>query len=1115
MARKAPIIRDGILVVEQPAGHETVRIAVGSDAWFAWLDQASSFIFDDPVGSFSARKKPRGKNLYWYGVRRSQGDLREPYLGKSANLTLDRLRTVAAGLNPRPVGPSTPPVKPPPRKPPPRKRSRKRATGGPPMATLLPGKTSVPQIPLTRLVQTQAVTFLELATERRLTAIDAPAGYGKTTVLVQWLAASNLPVAWVWLDAGDNDMARFWRYVCAALDKIVPGLLQTLEPLIRVPHARLPDAIPAALIRGLSAAPDPTMLVFDDFHTLRADNVPLHQVIASLLEHLPPQVHLVLASREQLPLNLARLRERGQLLELHAADLQLTLAETTALLTQRYQLDLSTEQVAELHTRAEGWVVGLRLAALSLQKGSDSLQKGSDSLQKGSDSLQKGSDSLQKGSDIARRVAAFSGEHRSVADYLVEEVMLGLPPDVQSYLLRISVLDRLTAPLCDAITGWGIGQAMLAELERHHLFLVPLDDRREWFRFHALFADALRRHLRQTQPGSAPELYARASAWCEANGHTHEAIEYAFAGDDPGRAAQLLEAYVPMALERGYLALLREMIERLPDELVRDRPHLGVAHAYILITMGERALVPRRLQEAEEAIGRSAPTLDPTELALLRAEIMALRIDLQTTLGDRNPDTIIALCQHALGDLPSSHPLHRLVSAQLGINQLLDGDVRAASWTLDALMRASEGQSDVFYLCVGLLNFGVVKSLQGDLDDVLELCRRTTRQVAGYADASVGATIDLVMGRVLYERNDLDAALQHLRQSVSVRFERAVSLGEGFPALAYTYLAQGESVAARETIEQAFTEWERSLAESRRLWAWTGDLIRAHRARLYLLQGDVEPASRWARRLERTRGVDGDPRQERVPPTYLGEWERMVLARVYLAECRPRTALKLLKTLGAAADAAGRMARLIEILILQAVAYDELGDADAALHVLQRAVELAAPERFIRTFVDAGPAVFRLVSTLARKISLYSMAAIAPVASATQNVAGERGRDASLLEYLKALKTAFGLNEQSDGSAAIVGSTAPEIPVAEATLAQPLTEPLTPGERRVLRSLAQGASNLAIAAELVISPRTVKSHVHSILSKFGARNRTEAVVFAITHHLIDPFIGPEGAPSPA
>jgi LuxR family maltose regulon positive regulatory protein len=1107
-----PIIRDGILTAQEPTG-EIIRIPVGSEAWFVWLEQAAHFVFDDAVGHFSARKKRRGRGGYWYSPQRRKGKLRDVYLGKSASITMEKLRAFAAmfsalgqsaalalGLGMPTSRPSHPLFA----------TATSERQDLQDLQELLQAKTTVPQIQIERVVPTRARALLDGALRRRLTVVDAPAGYGKTTLLAHWIEVSGVAAAWVTLDQGHNDPSRFWTYLVVALDRVASGLCDKMLPLVRAGNPQHPDTIVAALVHNLAALPDPTVLVFDDFHEIRGDNARLLHLLDLLLERLPAQVRCVVVGRAQPDISLGLIRVHDQLLELHADQLAFTSAEVATLLRQDNLPDLAIEQVEEVHRQTEGWVVGVKLAARALQHTTDST-----------------------------RSLAGLGQERFVSEFIGEAVLRHVPEEVRSYLSQVSVLDRLCAPLCDAVTRRHDGHAMLAELTRRDLFIMALDPTGEWYRFHPLFAAALRRELSRSHPELVPKLYARASAWCAATGRFRNAIDYAFAGNDLARAAHLIERYLPDAQRRGRFVTLREYIDRLPRNVVCERPRLCLAYAYTLIMVGDRALVAECLCDAEAALDRAADMLDPAERAVLRAELAVLRTDLQSHLGQSTVQARIAAYTEALAALPAKHVLRLFALLRLGIEHVLDGDVRAACAALGEHCATSAARGDVFYYFASLLPLGGALQQSGRLDEAVELCLHPpgTLNLAAYGDATISSVKDLILGQVLYERNELDAAVDHLLASRVLPFAPAAALIDGLPTLAYAYLARGESAAAQETIEHARVTWEQSEGSVQGLWQWTGDIIAAHHARLCVMHGELEPASQWARQLVRRRRAGMGSAAEREPPAYLREWESMVLAHVYLAEGKPGAARDLLWPLAAAADSAGRVGRLIEILILQALAHKAMGDLDAALDALGRAVELAEPARYIRTFVDAGPAVQPLLSLLTLTMSIRTMAPFITAGPAMPVApARRRGEVVRVLDYLGTLLAAFpGPAAATPAFATDASSDARQVPDASVS-SEPLgqrsaptplsasgpadvqTRPaeaeieFTTQQRRVLKALARGASDKEIGTQLGIKASTAKTHVHRVVSKLGALNRAHAVAIAMAQHLIDPFAEPDGDP---
>src|SRR5580692_12633266 len=450
---------------------------------------------------------------------------------------------------------------------------------------------------------------------RRLILVCAPAGSGKTTLLAGWAASGNRPVAWLSLDAADNDPVRLWRHVVAALDRARPGIAERVGPLLGPPAPPSFEGLVTALINELAAqrGDGEMLLVLDDYHLIDAQ--PVHVSLGFVLEHLPPGLHLVLASRSDPPLPLARLRAGGQLAELRAADLRFTAEEAAALLRESAGADLPAAAVAALAARTEGWVAGLQLAALS----------------------------LRGQADPAGFVAAFSGSHRYVLDYLAEEVLDRQPEEVRTFLLETSVLERLSGGLCDAVTGRDGSQAMLERVERANLFLVPLDEVRGWWRYHHLFADLLRARLQQQRPGRVPALHRAAAAWCEEHDLADDAVRHALAAGDTAWAARLVERHVETLLGRSEGATLRRWLSALPAESVRDRPRLCLAQAYGAAQGFQVEALEALLDDAERAVAVSSdepyePSLGPPQgdsvLANVPAGIAFLRASLARLRGD-------------------------------------------------------------------------------------------------------------------------------------------------------------------------------------------------------------------------------------------------------------------------------------------------------------------------------------------------------------------------------------------------------------------------------------------------------------------------------------------------
>jgi LuxR family transcriptional regulator, maltose regulon positive regulatory protein len=866
----------------------------------------------------------------------------------------------------------------------------------------------------------------------------APAGYGKTVLVADWARRTGDPVAWLSLDAGDNDPARLWRHVVAALDRAVPGIADQVAPLLVPLLGPLApgsfEGLVTALINELAAEPaaDHALLILDDYHAITAP--PVHELLGFLVEHRPAGLCVVLVSRSDPPLPLARLRGRGQLGEVRAAELRFTDAEAAVLLQHVAAASgpvLSAEAVAALAERTEGWAAGLQLAALSL-RGQD---------------------------DVAGFVAAFTGSHRYVLDYLTEEVLEQQDEQVRAFLLDTSVLDRLSGPLCDAVTGRTGSQALLDRVERAGLFLVPLDEVRGWWRYHHLFADLLRARLRQEQPDRAAQLHHRAATWCAEHGLADDAVQHATAAGEMLWAARLIERHFDETYYGGgEVATIRRWVSGLPADLIRIRPRLLLAQALLAGMSGPPEAVKLLLDAAERAGARAAaepfePTVGVADsmLANVAARTALFRASLASFSGDIEAmGTYIAQGLAAVGErerlLSSVGQLH------LGVAEWLNGRLAQAERTLLATSTAwrEAGQASVTAWSCYLL--GQVQYAQGHLNTAVQTHRQAleSAEAAACPRAAAGPA-HVGLAQVAYQRNEMDAALQSVTEGISLcrRFVYTVPLAAGLATLAWIRQASGDPSAAR----QAMLEAERSVPGSAGLL----NPVSAQRARLLLVQGNVAEAAQWVDDL----GLNG-----KDEPDYPREPAYLIVARVLLAQDRPGLALALLDRLQAAAAAQGRTGSLIETGTLRALALAASGRETAAVAALARTLTLSCPHGHVRVFADEGPPMAALLSQL---MAVHR--------------AGQAAMDVSP-GYLTRLQHAM------DGRA-------PAPPTGRHTAPMPgLIDPLTNREMEVLRMMAAGRSNPAIAGELVVTLNTVKKHVGHVLGKLGAANRTEAVARA-------------------
>jgi len=891
---------------------------------------------------------------------------------------------------------------------------------------------------------------LEEGLERKLVLVSAPAGSGKTALLADWARSNRRPVAWLSLDPGDNDPARFWRHAAAALDQVRPGIAGRVAELLGPPAPRSFRGVVTAVINDLAAQPagEDILLFLDDYNLIGSQRV--HESLAFLIEHLPAGLHLVLASRADPPLGLARLRVGAQLAEVRADDLRFTLGEAAALLRRAAGGDLPDAAIAALTSRTEGWAAGLQLAGLS----------------------------LRGRSDIPAFVAAFDGSHRYVLDYLTGEVLDRQSHETRAFLLETSVLDRLSGPLCDAVTGRSDGQPMLEAIERANLFLVPLDEVRGWWRYHHLFADLLRARLQREQPGRAPQLRRAAAIWCEEHGLADEAIGYALASDDPVLAAKLIERHFDAFFyERAEGPMVQRWLAALPASLVASRPRLLLIKAAIVLLSGRMDEASALLDNAEasyadfaaEPFEPSAGTAAsflvnvPARIALDRAYLADLRGDGESTAafatealaGIRDGETMLR--SHAVATLAMADWLRgRLAEAERGFASSV------TAWR-------EAGRPALALAAWGYRSLGQVQRAQGHLGAAMQTYRQAAAITAAarQAAAPTAGTGNVGLAEIAYARGDLDTALRHVTESIARNRELVYTplLSIGLALLAWIKQAQGDRAGALDSMTEAAR-----LAPDPAITSLLNP-VPAERARLLLAQGDVAAADRWVQE----RGLSADDEL-----AYPREVEYLVLARVLIASGLPGRALALLGRMHAAAAGQGRVGCLIETGALRALAFAASGEYEQATGALAEALTLGHPEGYVRVFADEGEPMRALLGRLA--------------SGQRTRHGGARGVPAG---YLARIQRAFDSRAADHGAATGV---APGRQSAQG--AQGLLDPLTPREREVLGLLAQGRANRDIAAELVVTLDTVKRHVSHILAKLGAANRTEAVARARDLNLI-------------
>jgi LuxR family transcriptional regulator, maltose regulon positive regulatory protein len=922
--------------------------------------------------------------------------------------------------------------------------------GGPPMAeppaapggvataeqdVLLATKLHVPGPRPGFVPRPRLAARLEDGLARGVVLVSAPAGSGKTVLLADWARRGGRPVAWLSLDAADNDPARFWRHLVAALGRARPGTEELAGPALGPLAPSLPDGLVTALINELAGQPgDGEMIVvLDDYHVIDAQQV--HGSLLFLLRHLPPGLRLVLAGRSDPPLPLAGLRARGQLAELRADDLRFTADEAAALLREAIGADLPGDAVAALAARTEGWAAGLQLAGLS----------------------------LRGRADAAGLVAAFSGSHRYVLDYLTEEVLDRQSQQVRAFLLETSVLDRLSGALCDAVTGSSGGQAMLEQVERAGLFLTPLDEVRGWWRYHHLFADLLRARLQHELPARVEALHRAAAAWHEERGLADDAIRHALAAGDPAWAARLIERHFDAVFLQGEGATIQRWLAALPADLTRSRPRLGLAQAWMAVVGGHMETAGIALEAAESASAEAAQVpFEPSAgagaslLANMPASVAIGQAWLAYLRGDA--DGMAAFASQARRELADGDKtLNLFYQLELALADRLGGRLddaeRGFASTVAGLRAAGERG-----LAIAFSHFlGQIQVAQGRLDAALGTYQAALEMAAGPGrPAPPAAGIAYAgMAGVEYQRGELDAALRHVTEGIALLRPASYTspIATVLATLAWIRQARGDTAGALEAIGEA-----EQVAPSPAV-ADLSNPLPAQRARLLLAQGDTAAAARWAQ--QRGLGADDEP-------GYPQEREYLVLARVLLAEDRPRRALALLERLLQAAVTQDRTGSVIEVQALRALALAAGGDEPAAVAALAEALTLACPQGYVRVFADEGAPMRALLGRL---------------------IAAQRAEQSPARRVpprcLAQIVQAFGPEPAAPGSGR---RAAPAVPG--------LAEPLTGRELEVLRLLAAGKSNQRIAHDLVVALDTVKKHVTHVLGKLGAANRTEAVARA-------------------
>jgi ATP/maltotriose-dependent transcriptional regulator MalT len=864
-----------------------------------------------------------------------------------------------------------------------------------------------------------------------LTLVIAPAGFGKTTMVASSIVDCGMPVAWLSLDKTDNDVERFLKYLIAALREVDNSIGSEASQLLATSQPARHETILTSLINDLDIIHREIILILDDYHFISSETV--HEGVAFLLEHCPNTIHLVIATRSDPPLPLARLRARGQTVELRAADLRFTRPEAAQFLNDVMGLHLDTSSVAVLAERTEGWIAGLQMAALS----------------------------MRDREDIPGFIKGFSGTNRYILDYLLEEVLASQSLEIQRFLLCTSILERLTVSLCDAVLAnddrsksseafklSGSGSA-LEYLERANLFLVPLDDERIWYRYHHLFADLLRTQLQKSlcDKGVA-QYHLRASEWYERNDFPIEAIRHASFASDSERIERLIEQNYLVMLNRGEMSGIRSWMGKLNTELVTRRPWLCLYEAFSRSWFGQLEEAKLFLKEAEERI-RSEASGPNTQAMLGYHAYVQSRI----TAMEGDTQRAVELCRTARENIPADNlGLQIEIGITLGYEYFLFGDFINANQTLHTMIRSANSVRAVNNPVAASAILARVHVLQGSLHDAYNLFQQAAQlipETGGHYQGAIGL-VDVGIAALLCEWNDIETALTRVKKGLEFlpSWGKADDLALAYITLSRIQLALGNRVDAVGALEKAI-----HLIQTCGVFSEARSAVETAQVKMWLIQGEWLAVDHWVAALEKRLGPHD-------PFRYEDELTHITLARVFIAQKKLDEAIRILSCLEESAQSGGRMGRLIEIMLLKALAMQAIGDIQQAGLALAKSLTLAGPGGYVRVFLDEGQPMRMLLAQWLAQASPGSI------------------RD-------------YAINLLSNYEAE--SHTATQEKIAPGT---ELIVPLTQRELEVLHLIATGRTNQEIAQKLVVARGTVKAHTASIYRKLYVANRTEAVARA-------------------
>jgi LuxR family maltose regulon positive regulatory protein len=881
--------------------------------------------------------------------------------------------------------------------------------------TLLTTKLYFPPVRSSLVSRPRLVERLQTGLPGTLTLISAPAGYGKTTLMSEWRAGvgCDYSIAWLSLDIDDNDSTSFLTYIIAALATLKPGFGETALGLLQSSQPLPSRVILTSLINELGEFDKTFFLVLDDYHVITHPSI--HEAVTYLLDHLPSQMHLVILTRADPPLPLSRLRARNQLAEIRAADLRFTVEEAAAFLNQIMGLSLSAEQVGALEQRTEGWVTGLQLAALS----------------------------MQSRDDLQSFVLAFTGSHHYIVDYLADEVLSSQPEPVREFLLRTSILDRLTAPLCDALTDRTDGQTTLEKLEQTNLFLIPLDDEQHWYRYHHLFREVLRKRLEQIYPDAIPELHRKAAAWCEQNHLIESAVEHTIIVKDYDQVVRLLRQHYFQQMLLSKIPQIWRWFEGFPDEVIRGNPWLCAMYAWLLWNRGNRDAAEFYLNYAQQALGYLASTdqlpKDDPEYDALPAQILGFQGAISASKGES--ERTIELVSQALAMAPeTAYTLRSTMYLNLYLVHRDQGEIEKAIDACTQAIPLAKMGSEKGSLLDALYYLGLMHTIQGQLDRAAQVYREGLQYIENERQFDYpGCSLFFIyLAGIYYEWNDLDEAERLANRALELSepaYWWVMIYGRAF--LARLQRTRGNWPVALKLLEEAETILQQLKG------AYFENQLRAFLARSHAEFGEANKAVRW------TRSLNLDLGDRFNYPKYVLAFQ---LAYTLSALGREDELLTLLSKIEPVSAAQGCFGWQIQALVLETTAWQKKANRSRALTCLEKALFLAEQEGYVRVFLDEGE----------------------PMAILLQHAATKGVHPAYVRRLLSA---AFSADKRT-------------------TLTQPLIEPLSGRELEVLRLVAEGKSNQQIANALVIATGTVKKHLNNIFGKLGVQSRTHCVARA-------------------